>query len=46
MIPEALPWWVKLSGIRQSKITNGAAWAGDVGKGLRKRDGLIGPVNP
>ena len=37
---------VKSSGIRQSKITKGAVLAGLGGKGLRKRDGQIDPVNP
>ena len=44
--PEALLWRVKLSGIRQSNITKGTVLAGLGGKGLRKRDGQVGPVNP
>ena len=32
--------------VRQSKITKGPVLAGLGGKGLRRRDGLIGPVNP
>ena len=39
--PEALPSY----GIRQSKITNGMVLASLGEKGLRKRDGRIGPVN-
>ena len=35
-----------MSGIRQSKITKGTVLASLGGKGLRKRDGQIGPVNP
>ena len=36
---------VKSYGIRQSKITKGMVLAGLGEKGLRKRDGHVGPVN-
>ena len=41
---EALPRQVNLSGIRKSKITKGVGLGDLGGKGLRKRDGQIGPV--
>ena len=44
--PEALLLRVKSSGVRQSKITKGTVLAGLGEKGLRKRDGQIGPINP
>ena len=37
---------VKLADIRQSKIIKGLVLAGLGRKGLRKRDGQIGSVNP
>ena len=44
--PEALHWWVKSSGVRQSKITKGTVLA-SLGKGkVKEEDGQIGPVNP
>ena len=33
-----------MSGVRQSKITKGLVLTGLGGKGLRKRDGQIGPA--
>ena len=42
--PEALPWWVKSYSVRQSKLTKGPVLAGLGEKGLRERDGQIGPV--
>ena len=43
---EVLPWWVKSSGVRQSNIIKRTVLAGLGGKGLRKRDKQIDPVNP
>ena len=40
------PWRVKSYSVRQSKLTKGTVWAGLGEKGLRKRDGQVGPVNP
>ena len=34
--PDARPWWVKSSGVRQSKITKGTDLAGVGLKGLKK----------
>ena len=44
--PEVLPWREKLYSVRQSKLTKGTVLAGLGEKGLRKRDGQIGPVYP
>ena len=44
--PEALPWRIKSYHVRQSKLTKGTVLAGLGEKGLRNRDGQVGPVNP
>ena len=40
--PRGSPW----TSVKQGKITKGMVLAGLGEKGLRKRDGQVGPVNP